>query len=137
MKLRQLTACGSSKNGLTADDLAIVKVGDEKAVVQYGMSRANVEKVLGEAENDGARGMMFYNNGVGVLYRENSAVAILMNEDSKGSFITSGGLEVNMNKNDLYKIYDEKNAIEVSGSLNFAYDSVDKKYLKEVKYDSD
>ncbi|WP_238649776.1 hypothetical protein [Paenibacillus piscarius] len=135
--LAVLTACGSSKSGISTDDLAIVKVDDEKAIVSYGMSRASVEKVTGEAESEGFGNMMFYNNGVSVIYRDNSVVGILLSEDSKGKYKTVGGAEINMNKNDFKKIYGEEVGIDSPNNLAYAYDSVNKEYLKELKYDSE
>ncbi|MHA6530436.1 hypothetical protein [Paenibacillus sp. BAC0078] len=132
-----LTACGSSKKGLTADDLAIVKVDNEKEIVSYGMSRANVEKVLGESEESKLKRMMFYKNGVAVMYRDNSVVAILLSEESRGIFKTLQGAEINMNKDDLKKIYGNDNAIEKKENLDYIYDSESKKYLSEMTVKSE
>ncbi|WP_042201834.1 hypothetical protein [Paenibacillus camerounensis] len=135
--LAVLTACGSSKSGITPDDLAIVKVDDKNAVVKYGMSRANVEKVLGEAERDGLGNMMFYADGVSVIFRDNVLVAIHLSEDSKGKYKTVGGAEVNMNKNDFKKIYGDDNSIEAPNNLDYLYDSENKEYLTEMKPDQE
>ncbi|ASA20964.1 hypothetical protein [Paenibacillus donghaensis] len=123
-----LTACGASNSGLSTDDLAIVKVDDEKQIVQYGMSRAAAEKVLGEASGD--KNYLSYENGVKVLYRDNSVALLSLGEESKGVYKTLQGAEINMNKEELKGIYGKDKAIEVQGNnLDYVYDSINKKYL--------
>ncbi|OKP92069.1 hypothetical protein A3844_02865 [Paenibacillus helianthi] len=127
-----LTACGASKSGISTDDLGIVKVDNDKEIVRYGMSRANVEKVLGESEESKLKNMVFYENGVAVIYRDNSVVAILIGEESKGIYKTTQGAEINMNKEDIKNIYGNDNAIEKTKNLDYIYDSVEKKYLTDM-----
>ncbi|MRN52011.1 hypothetical protein [Paenibacillus monticola] len=130
-----LTACGSSKSGLTADDLAIVKVDNDKEIVRYGMSRASVEKVLGEGEKSDVINIVSYENDVSVLYRDNAVVAILLSEESNGIFKTLQGAEINMNKEDLEKIYGHDNVIEKAKNLDYIYDSIEGKYLSDMPVD--
>ncbi|MEK4237477.1 hypothetical protein [Paenibacillus sp. FSL H7-0714] len=130
-----LTACGSS-SGLSTDDLAIVKVNDEKQIVRYGMSRETAEKVLGEAEYD-SKFILSYENGVDILFRDNSVVVIRLDEESSGVYKTLQGAEINMNKKDLKGIYGKDTAIEVSeNNLDYLYDSINKKYLKTMEVSS-
>ncbi|WP_405115745.1 hypothetical protein MHH28_13600 [Paenibacillus sp. FSL K6-1217] len=132
-----LTACGSSKSGITPDDISIVKVDDEKAIVTYGMSRTGAEKVVGEPEDEGIGSRIRYNNGISITYRDNSVVFISLNEESKGKFKTVDGAEINMNKNDFKKIYGEDKAVEAPDTLNYVYDSEKKEYVNELKPDQE
>ncbi|WP_405115747.1 hypothetical protein MHH28_13605 [Paenibacillus sp. FSL K6-1217] len=128
-----LTACSSKGGGLTTDDLAIEKVNDEKQIVSYGMSRSTAEKVLGEGEKDSEANSYNYKNGVRVLYRDNSVVFIYLGEASKGVYRTVQGAEINMNTDELKKIYGEDNYIGENGMVfAYAYDSINKRYLSEM-----
>ncbi|GGF72718.1 hypothetical protein GCM10010912_17410 [Paenibacillus albidus] len=131
-----LTACGASNSGLSTDDLAIVRVDDEKQIVQYGMSRAAAEKVLGEAS--GNKNYLSYENGVEVLYRDNSVVLLSLGEESKGVYKTIQGAEINMNKGEMKEIYGEDQAIEIhENNLDYLYDSINKKYLTDIEVNSE
>lgn len=101
------------------------------------MSRASAEKVIGEPEDDGLGSMMFYNNGVSIIYRDNSVVANSLREESKGKYKAVDGAEINMNKTDVKKIYGEDKAVEASDNLSYVYDSEKKEYLTEMKPDQE
>ncbi|MEK3835129.1 MULTISPECIES: hypothetical protein [unclassified Paenibacillus] len=129
-----LTACGSSNKGLSTDDLGIVRVNDEKQIVSYGMSRALAEKVLGVGEEDGNTNFFNYESGIRIFYRDNAVVFIYMGEDSKGVYKTVQGAEINMNQDDLKRIYGENNFIEHKGKVSaYVYDSINKKYLADTE----
>ncbi|MEK5032984.1 hypothetical protein MKY96_16120 [Paenibacillus sp. FSL R7-0302] len=133
-----LTACGSSSKGLSTDDLAIVRVNDEKQIVSYGMSRALAEKVLGEGEEDGNTNFFNYESDIRIFYRDNSLVYIYMGEDSKGVYKTVQGAEINMNQDDLKRIYGKNNFIEHEGIVSaYRYDSINKKYLTDFEVGSE
>lgn len=131
--LIMLTACGASGSGLSTDDLAIIKVNDKKQVVRYGMSRAAAEKVLGKSVNDSSS-FLRYENGVDILYRDDSVVLIRLDEESSGIYKTLQGAEVNMNKNDMKGIYGKDTAIETAEyNLDYIYDSIHQKYLTTME----
>lgn len=129
-----LTACGSSPNGLKADDLAAVKA-ENKEALQYGMSRTDVEKILGEGE-EGALSSRFreYESGITTLYRDDRIVLIYLSEDSAGVFKTKSGAEIGMTKDQIIKLYGKEHSESDSDShYTYFYDSKNKKYLKDVK----
>lgn len=71
-----LTACADSKDGVTTKDLAIQKVNDHKAIVEYGMSRADAEEVLGKGEDKDIANSVMYSSGVRIMYREDKVAGI-------------------------------------------------------------
>lgn len=55
---------------------------------------------------------------------------IYMGEDSKGVYKTVQGAEINMNQDDLKRIYGENNFIEHKGKVSaYVYDSINKNIL--------
>lgn len=128
-----LVGCGSgAKDGISVDDLAIVKVDDESQVVKYGMSREEVESVLGQPEE---KYSSKYPSGIDVKYRDDKAVLFSLRQEAGGSYKSVVGAEIGMTKDDIMKIFGEDNVSEreSSGSavLSVSYDLKNKKYLDE------
>lgn len=124
-----LVGCGSgAKDGISVDDLAIVKVDDESQVVKYGMSREEVESVLGQPEE---KYSSKYPYGIDVKYREDKIVLLRLTEESEGSFKIFNGAKIGMTKDDVIKLYGEDNVQKSSESLSVYYDTEQKKYLDE------
>ncbi|MEK3683677.1 hypothetical protein [Paenibacillus sp. FSL R10-2736] len=129
-----LTACGSSNGGLTTKDLAIKKVDDDKAVVQYGMNRVDAEKVLGEGEDIKIGNSFAYSSGVRIMYREDKVAGINLTEESEDMYETVGGLIIGMSKEDVKKIYGDQYLADLEKNLDYAYDSDSKQFVKESEW---
>ncbi|MBY9077112.1 hypothetical protein KIH86_04105 [Paenibacillus sp. HN-1] len=137
-----LTLMGCSSNKApSADDLAIDKaddvaiaiqrVDDSKQVVQYGMSKEEAEKVLGQAESTN-RSFMTYPDGVIIIYRNDKVCAISLREESSGVYQTENGAEVGMRKDEIIEKYGEQHAMKsTEKNLDYGYDTGDKQYLTE------
>lgn len=126
-----LAGCGNSNNAITVDDLSIHKVGDSKSKVTYGMSRDDAEKVLGRGKGEGFGSWFTYNSGVQIMYREDKVAGIALREESAGTYETSKGAKVGMLKDELKKIYGDNYLGDHERNLDYAYDTVNKKFLKE------
>jgi len=72
-----LAACGSAKSSVSAEDLSIVKLDKEKEIVSYGMSREEVDKVLGSGEDDKLMPPFInYDSGVSAIFRSGKIVLL-------------------------------------------------------------
>lgn len=129
-----LTACANSKDGVTTKHLAIQKVNDHKAIVEYGMSRAEAEEVLGKGEEKDIANSVMYSSGVRIMYREDTVAGISLGEESKDAYETVGGFKVGMSKDDFKKIYGEQYLKDMERNLDYAYDSINKRYLQEKEW---
>ncbi|UQZ36981.1 hypothetical protein C2I18_27680 [Paenibacillus sp. PK3_47] len=129
-----ITACGSSNGGLTTKDLAIRKVDDSKAVVSYGMSRADAESVLGEGEQLDIGDSFSYSSGVKVMYREDEVAGIYLTEGSEEAYETVDGARIGMNKDAVKGIYGDNYLSDLERNLDYAYDSDNKQFLKEKEW---
>lgn len=131
-----LVGCGSgAKDGISVDDLAIVKVDDENQVVKYGMSRAEAEKVLGKGEKvKNLKNYFKYNSDVMIMYRNEKVVGISIGEETADSYQTSNGLKIGMLKDEIKEIYGSQHLGDNESNLDYAYDSVNKKFLDGSSY---
>ncbi|MEK3904081.1 hypothetical protein [Paenibacillus sp. FSL R7-0179] len=129
-----LTACADSKDGLTTKDLAVQKVNDSKAIVGYGMSRAEGEEVLGEGDDKSIANSVMYSSGVRVMYREDKVAGITLSEESKDTYETTGGFKIGMSKDDFKKIYGDQYLMDMERNLDYAYDSINKRYLHDKEW---
>ncbi|WP_340023032.1 lipoprotein [Paenibacillus sp. FSL K6-1096] len=129
-----LTACGDSKDGVTTKDLAIQKVNDSKAVVQYGMSRTEAEEVLGKGEDKGIANAVNYDSGVSIMYREDKVAGITLGKESKDAYETAGGFKIGMSKDDFKQVYGDQYLKDMESNLDYAYDSRNKRYLQEKEW---
>lgn len=130
-----LTACGDSKGeGLTTKDLAIQKVDDSKAKVQYGMSRTEAEEVLGKGEDKGIANSVAYESGVGIMYREEKVAGITLGKESKDAYETAGGFKIGMSKDEFKQIYGDQYLKDMESNLDYAYDANNKRYLQEKEW---
>ncbi|WP_151735699.1 hypothetical protein [Paenibacillus tengchongensis] len=129
-----LTACGSSDGGFSTKDLAIQKVGDDQAVVRYGMSRVDAESILGEEGELESGNSFSYSSGVKVMYREDKVAGIYLTEESEGAYETAAGLSSGMNNDDVKKIYGDHYLSDLENNLDYAYDSDSGQYLKETEW---
>ncbi|ETT63472.1 hypothetical protein C173_24292 [Paenibacillus sp. FSL R7-277] len=129
-----LTACADSKDGVTTKDLAIQKVNDHKAVVEYGMSRAEAEEVLGKGEDKDIANSVMYSSGVRIMYREDKVAGITLAEESKDTYKTTGGFKIGMSKDDFKQIYGDQYLKEMERNLDYAYDATNKRYLQEKEW---
>lgn len=82
-----LAACGSTESSISAEDLAIVKLDKEKEIVSYGMSREEVDKVLGNGEEDKLMLLFInYDSGVSAIFRNGKIVLLYLPTESKGTY---------------------------------------------------
>ncbi|WP_341186322.1 hypothetical protein [Paenibacillus sp. FSL H7-0756] len=129
-----LTACADSKDGVTTKDLAIQKVNDHKAMVEYGMSRAEAEEVLGKGEDKDIANSIMYSSGVRIMYREDKVAGITLAEESKDTYETTGGFKIGMSKDDFKQIYGDQYLTDMERNLDYAYDSINKRYLHDKEW---
>lgn len=129
-----LTACADSKDGVTTKDLAIQKVNDHKAIVKYGMSRAEAEEVLGKGEDKDIANSVMYSSGVRIMYREDKVAGITLAEESKDTYETIGGFKIGMSKDNFKQIYGDQYLKEMERNLDYAYDATNKRYLQEKEW---
>jgi outer membrane protein assembly factor BamE (lipoprotein component of BamABCDE complex) len=126
-----LAACSSGKNALSREDLCIAKVGNTETKVCYGMERAAVEKILGAGKTNG--GIIEYDSGVSLLYRDDKAAGISLSRGSEKRFQTVRGVEVGMEKSDIKKIYGSKTIIDGKMNLDYMYNSLEQKFITEAE----
>lgn len=127
-----LAGCGS-KEGITTDDLSLVKLDDEKAKVYYGMPREEVEKILGDPD-ESTKLYTVYESGVQVLYRDNKVVKLSIGEDAADQFKTAGGAGIGSTKEQLTEIYGDK-FIKPNGeqNLDYLYDPENNEYVESFE----
>ena len=75
MLLVLMVGCTSSQGSISKGDMSIVKINNHKQIVQYGMNRADTEKVLGKGEK-GLFGIK-YDDGVIIQYRDEKVAGIV------------------------------------------------------------
>ncbi|MRN52559.1 hypothetical protein [Paenibacillus monticola] len=120
---------GFKPDTFSEKDFAFQKVDDVNAKIHYGMTRKEVEKILGEGE-ESYLASVIYKNGVIVMYSKEKVVGFALSEDSHGFYKTSRGVEVGMSKQNIIELFGEKYAIETpEGSLDYMYNLEDKKLL--------
>lgn len=124
-----LTGCGSSDKMIMKNDLSFNKVGDRKAKVGYGMSRSQVEKVIGKGRTGKFRDE--YPSGITIMYREDTVASIFIDENAKDIYETSGGLKIGMLESDAKKKYGDQffADVETGAILAYAYDTSTKSFL--------
>ncbi|TVX96077.1 hypothetical protein [Cohnella terricola] len=135
-----LSACSSSegfkKDAFSEKDLCIVKVNKPSKKVCYGDSKDSIEKVIGDGVKKGL-GIVEYDFGVSVGYRDEIAAAIWLNEESKGVFKTARGAVVGTTKEKVKELYGEKYGIDkATYYLDYFYDNTKKKYLDSVSVEN-
>ncbi|WP_339273330.1 hypothetical protein MKY48_16350 [Paenibacillus sp. FSL W8-0187] len=102
-----LILCGCSSGQdlvkIAKEDLGIVSIADGRKVY-YGMKRADVESVLGQGK-EAERGVIKYDSGVELFYRDDEVAAIIMEEEAKGIYKTAQNAEIGMSKDEIEQIY--------------------------------
>lgn len=126
-----VTGCVSTNANISAEDMAVVKSSDKKAVVKYGMSRSDAENILGKGEKTFLG--FEYNDGVIVMYRDDQVVGVSLSEDSKGIYTTSNNIGIGMLEDDIKKQYGDQYMADQSngGFLTYYYDTDGKAFLKD------
>jgi len=110
-----------------------MKKEDLKAEVCYGMTRADAEKIVGEAEEDNGVSTN-YDSGVKLFFRDQTVVGIGLIDGSQGIYQTARGAEVGVTFDKIKQLYGEKYALQISErNLDYAYDTDAKKFLSEVE----
>lgn len=126
-----LVGCSSEfkPDTFSEKDFGIHKVNDENAKVHYGMTRFESEKVLGTGEETYLDSVI-YENGVVVSYSNEKVVGLSLNDESRGFYRTSRGVEVGISKEKLLELFGEKYAIETpEGTLDYMYNIEDERLL--------
>jgi len=120
-----LTGCGEETTP-SVDLMAIRKINDEKQVIQYGMSRTEAEKIVGEG-TPGSYGYTKYKSGVRIGYRNDRVAALAIFSDD---YETGNGVRLGMTKEEVRKIYGHK--APDFDILSWVYDSETNSYLTDV-----
>lgn len=132
-----ITACSSGNDvadklepdTFSEQDMAIYKVDNTKERVSYGMNRKDAEKVLGTGV-EAATNTYKYESGVGVLYRDDKAVAITLKRESQGVYRTARGAGVGMSTARITELYGEKYAINsTENNQQYHYDTEAKQFM--------
>lgn len=126
-----LTGCNSS-GGITKKELGVVKVDDKDAIVHYGMTRSDAEKLLGKEKNAG-KVLVSYENGIDVAYREDNVVAIFLKKESEGFYTTTSGARIGMLEYEIKNIYGAKDIISLPSTYTsyYNYSTETKKFLTQ------
>lgn len=120
LMLSGCTAEGSSSH-LSKEDLSIKKVEGGKSKVEYGMSRSDVEKVLGTGEKS-TMGFFTYGNGVTIMYRNDKVAGISLDKEAADKYQTPK-IKIGMLKSEVKEVYGEENILlEANANLDYAYD---------------
>ncbi|RXZ84561.1 hypothetical protein EBB07_00660 [Paenibacillaceae bacterium] len=133
-----LLGCGSASSfkpdTFSDKDMCIVKVDDEKVKVCYGMSRTDVEKILGKGkEGENLRIYTEYDFGVNLMYRDDIARGLMLQEGSESVYTTARGVKVGQTKEDVKSLHGSKYAIDIAeNSMEYYYDNKDNKFLGAV-----
>jgi outer membrane protein assembly factor BamE (lipoprotein component of BamABCDE complex) len=117
------------------DDMCIVQTDGGKDKICYGMTRSDVEKILGIGQQGQQGGLknIEYDTGVSIFYRNDVVAGVSLEQGSQSKFKTSRGAEIGMTKADIKKVYGEKYAVEHGErNLDYIYDSVTDKFLNSV-----
>jgi predicted small secreted protein len=124
-----LTGCNSSE-GITQKDIGIVKADNKGVAVQYGMSRSDTEKVLGNGELVG-KTLTKYDNGVSVVFRDDKVVAIGLETGSEEIYTTTSGAKIGMLEDEIKKIYGETVSLSSSQDpmISYCYNSETGEFL--------
>ncbi|MGD6940606.1 hypothetical protein ACQCT6_01035 [Cytobacillus gottheilii] len=117
------------KEGISEDQLAVIRL-DDGAKISYGMTRDEVNEELGE-DNFDEDGLTGYDSGLGVVYREDKVVSMILSEDSEGVYETADGVSLGMNEQETMEVYGDKSRAtqqEPGNSLSYIYDKETKEY---------
>lgn len=134
--LVMLAGCNQEKkfepDTFSKADLAIIKEDDQKFKVSYGMSRSDVEKLLGAPKKDSINSRISnYDFGVQVMYRNDMVAGIMLDTDSKEIYKTARGVSVGMTKEQIKEVYGSKYARD-EHNLDYIYDSKNKRFTEEL-----
>lgn len=97
-----LAGCGSSGNF----SMGIIKTDDKKHPVEYGMSRSEVEKILGKGKKMSEQIVEY--SSLRLWYRDDKISAIIVFINSENEYATTSGVQAGMLEDDIKKIYGEK-----------------------------
>lgn len=125
-----LAGCSQGQEaGLTKKDLSIEKNEDGKSIVEYGMGRSDVEKVIGTGEKSVIG--FSYESGVTIMYREDKVVGIALDKEAADTYKTPK-IKIGMLKEDIKKAYGEENMLnEAEKSIDFAFDTKEGTFLTQ------
>ncbi|MBD8838875.1 hypothetical protein IFU39_13725 [Paenibacillus sp. CFBP 13594] len=125
-----ITACGGKTNTLTEKDIEIINVHTNEKI-SHGMSRAEIEKILGKGEKIGDD-MFGYDEGVTIIYKDDKLIGIMLSNRSKGIFETAQGVKIGMLGSEVLELYGSQNNIDNDPRMiEFAYEENSGKFLKE------
>lgn len=130
-----LTGCSQEKkfepDTFSKDDLAIIKEDDPKFKLSYGMSKTDVEELLGKPRETNLLGTN-YDFGVKIMYRNDKVAGIFLGEESKGIYLTARGAGVGMKKEYIKELYGNRYALDkTEHNLDYQYDSKNKRYIEQ------
>jgi len=125
-----LAGCGSSSGAFTESDMCVEQVNDSSSKVCYGMSKSEVEKILGPGQEVHSQ-LSEFENGLSAMYRDDMLVAIVLKEESKGVYVTARGAGMGMSKSEIVKLYKDFSLFWSEGSVTSAYDMVEEEFIGE------
>lgn len=131
--LIMLTGCSQGNrfepDTFSKDDLAIIKEDDSKFKLSYGMSRDDVEKLLGAPKEDenSFKHQSSYDFGVRIMYRDDTVAGIVLEESSKGIYQTVRGIGVGMTREQIEAVYGSKYALK---DQSYMYDSKSERFIE-------
>ncbi|WP_339198473.1 hypothetical protein MKY95_09965 [Paenibacillus sp. FSL P4-0176] len=125
-----LSACGVKSNSISKVDIGVINV-HTKEKVSYGMTRSEVEKVLGKGEKIGDDTMFSYEDGLSIIYKNDQLIGIMLSNSSEGIFETVRGIKVGMLASEVLNLYGSENNISAESKiLQFIYEANSGKFLK-------
>lgn len=131
-----LMGCGGQKfkpDTFSQDDMCIVKTKG-KAKVCFGMSRSEVESVLGTGAG-GDMGASKYDDGVQVFYRNEAVAGVVLDKDAKGVFKTARGVEIGMPMDAMKKLHGETYPLGGKEFVMYIYHSKNNEFLDEKVFE--
>ncbi len=140
-----MASCGGKDfkpHVMTKADIGAVRISDG-AKIEYGMKRTDVEKILGQGEENAVQSAAItYDEGkISVFYRRNetesaenvsdqqTVAGVMLNAQSAGAYQTPRGLEAGKTVQEVLDAYGEYPGIRSELSLSYQYDMARKKMI--------
>lgn len=125
-----LVGCSTSNDF----SMGIVKTDQNKSPVKYGMGRSEVEKILGEGDDESSDGQtVYYGKSLRLWYRDDKISGIELRVNSEEAYVTTSGVKAGMVEDDIKKIYGEKfySDMKNGGRLTYYYDTETKEIVNQ------
>lgn len=128
-----LVGCSSSK-GISSQDLCVTHINLNETIC-YLQERAMIEKVAGGGQ-EGVTFLTEYSNGLSILYRDDRAVLIAIDEEAKGVYKSM--VNIGSTRADILKVYGQDNLFSNSiATTDYFYDSTNKTFIDSNNFKAD